>query len=66
MLIKKSMVIIGGLLFVVLMNACSAAPAIQYNGKERPIDEVEEMIADSLESENPSLDFTVEIQDEIE
>lgn len=37
-----------------------------YKGIERPVSEVEEIIADELEVENPSLDLEVSIYEESE
>lgn len=63
----KSMVIIGGLILVALLQSCSGAiQAIHYQGKERPIEEVEEMLSDYLESENPDLEFNVQISEEVD
>jgi hypothetical protein len=63
---RKAAVIIGGLALVFMLQGCGAIPAIQYQGKERPIEEVEEMIADYLESENPDLEFDVNITESID
>lgn len=63
---KRAAVIIGGLALVLLLQGCGAIPAIQYQGKERPVEEVEEMISDYLESENPDLEFDVSITESID
>ena len=34
---------------------------LKYQGKLRPVQEVEEMLEDYLESENPDHEFTVEV-----
>lgn len=66
-MLKKSMVIIGGLLLAFTLQGCAGSiQAIQYQGKERPIEQVEEMIADYLESENPDLEFDVQITESID
>lgn len=66
-MLKKSMVIIGGLLVAFTLQACSGAiQSIQYEGKERPIETVEEMISDRLESENPDLEFDVQITESVD
>jgi hypothetical protein len=43
------------------LQGCSGLQEIQYQGKQRQIEDVEEMLADYLESENPDLDFEVNI-----
>lgn len=50
-------------LSVVLLAGCSNG-TIVFDGKEKPIDEVEEIIADQLEVENSDLDLEVEIYTE--
>ena len=61
---RNLLIVIGGLALSVLLNACSSAePAIQYEGKIRNSAEVEEMIADLLESQNPDLEFNVSIEE---
>lgn len=45
---------------------CAAEERIIYQDKERPVSEVEEIISDQLEQENPSLDLDVSIQEEVE
>ncbi len=66
-MLKKSMVIIGGLFVAFALQGCAGAiPASQYQGKERPVEEVEEMISDYLESENPDLEFDVTITESVE
>jgi hypothetical protein len=42
------------------MTGCEYSE-LQYRGKVRPVEEVEEMLADYLESENPNHEFTVDI-----
>jgi hypothetical protein len=62
---RKVLIVIGGLVLSFVLNACSsAAPAIQYEGKTRQVAEVEEMIGDLLESQNPDLEFTVSIEEQ--
>lgn len=63
---KRAAVIIGGILVSFGLQGCSSLPAIQYQGKERPVSEVEEMLSDYLESENPDLEFNVSITEDIE
>lgn len=57
---RKLIVGIGAL---VLLTGCSER-MITYDGTERPESEVEEIIADKLEVENPQLDIEVNIGEE--
>lgn len=52
-------------LSVVLLTACEEGTMV-YQGEERPVSEVEEIIADQLEVENPDLDLEVSIFEESE
>jgi hypothetical protein len=64
---KKSMVIFGGISLAMILHGCgSVNQSITYEQKVRPIQEVEEMLSDRLESENPNLDFNVTITEEID
>lgn len=54
---RKAVALILG---VALLTGCSST--IVYNEKERPTEEVEEIISDQLEVENPGLDIEVSIQ----
>jgi hypothetical protein len=59
------MIILGGLAIAFILQACgSAQPAIIYDGKERSVEQVEEMLSDRLESENPDFDYNVSITEE--
>ncbi|MED4914348.1 hypothetical protein [Parageobacillus thermoglucosidasius] len=53
------------LLIVALLAGCEEGK-IYYKGKLRPVSEVEEIIADQLEVENPDLDLEVSIFEESE
>lgn len=53
-----------GLICVAFLNGCGMQ-SIQYQGKERPITEVQEMLEDYLESENPNYEFNVRITEDI-
>ena len=59
-MIKK---VCGILLGVSLLAGCSEGTVI-YKGKEQPIGQVEEKIADELEVENSDLDLEVDIYSE--
>lgn len=63
---KKLIIVLAGFALVAVLHGCSGIQAIQYEGKERGIEEVEEMISDRLESENPDLEFDVTITESIE
>jgi hypothetical protein len=64
---KKVLVLSSLLIVFIALQGCGASiQAIQYQGKERPIEEVEEMISDYLESENPDLEFDIQITESIE
>lgn len=54
-----------GLIVSALLAGCGVQE-LQYQGKVRPVDEVEEMLSDYLESENPQMDLNVEITQDIE
>jgi hypothetical protein len=47
------------------LSGCEPSPII-YDGQERSVTEVEEIIADKLEVENPGLDLEVNIYEESE
>ena len=49
-----------GLIIGGLLAGCNIQE-IQYQGKQRPVSEVEEMLEDYLESENPNWEFNVKI-----
>jgi hypothetical protein len=55
-----------GLLITGLLSACGTIQELYYQGKTRPINEVEEMLSDYIESENPNLDVNVEITHDID
>lgn len=61
---KRKGILALGLLTVGLVGC--APSTIVYEGKERPTDEVQEIIADKLEVENPGLDLEVSIYEESE
>jgi len=48
-------------LFLICLTGCRDQGELYYQGKVRPVSEVEEMLADYLESENPDDDFLVNI-----
>lgn len=57
----------GLLLAGLAVGLVGCAPStIMYDGKERPVDEVEEIISDKLEVENPDLNLEVTIVEEAE
>ena len=57
--------LIFGIGVLTLLTGCSES-TIVYDGKERPVSEVEEIIADQLEVENPSKDLELNIMEEEE
>lgn len=68
MKMKRFLILISLLAISVgIIQGCSSArPAIQYDGQQRPVEEVEEIIADKLEVENPNLDLEVQVYQEDE
>jgi hypothetical protein len=66
MIKRRAAIIVGGILVSFGLQGCTAMQEIQYQGKTRPVAEVEEMLSDYLESENPDLDFSVSITEDIE
>lgn len=58
---KKAAIVIGGILVSIGLQGCTGLQEINYQGKLRPVNEVEEMLSDYLESENPDLEFSVSI-----
>jgi hypothetical protein len=58
---KRAAVIVAGILVSVSLQGCTGVQEINYQGKVRPVPEVEEMLSDYLESENPDLEFNVNI-----
>lgn len=65
MIVLKKIFALLGLLSVFVLAGCEEE-MIEYEGELRPESEVEEMIADKLEVENPSLDLEVNIFEEQE
>ena len=57
---KKIILVTFILMTVGAMAGCKYSE-LQYQGKLRPVVEVEEMLEDYLESENPDHEFTVDI-----
>lgn len=53
------------ILSIALLVGCTENQII-YDGKVRTVSEVEEIIADQLEAENPDLDLEVDILEEAE
>jgi hypothetical protein len=53
--------IFGVIALVIASILLGTSSTIVYKGIERPIEDVEEMIEDLLESENPGLDLDVSI-----
>lgn len=64
---KRLLLLIVGLTFLII-SGCSvfSEGEIMYEGNLRPIDEVEEIISDKLEIENPDLDLKVDIYEDLE
>lgn len=62
---KKLMILSGLMVVSIALNGCGIQ-AIVYDGKERPVQEVEEIMADKLEVENPNLDLNVSISQDSE
>jgi hypothetical protein len=54
-----------GLIASTFVTGCNIQE-LNYQGKVRPVNEVEEMLSDYLESENPQFDLNVEITQEVE
>jgi hypothetical protein len=64
MIMKKYSVLVVVLLLAVLAG-CEESK-INYEGKKLPVSQVEEIIADKLEVENPDFDLEVDIYEETE
>jgi hypothetical protein len=62
-LLKKILVVLG---VMALLGGCVKPLEIQYKGEMRSEEEVEEMLGDLLESENPDLDIEVDIYEEVD
>jgi hypothetical protein len=58
--LKKWLLLLLGVSIISIMAGCESYD-MNYQGKLRPVNEVEEMLADYLESENPDREFTVDI-----
>ncbi len=66
-MLKKSVSILGVLAIVgVVLGGCNRSAEIQFQGQLRTEEEVEEMLADMIESENPDLDIEVDIYEEVD
>jgi hypothetical protein len=64
---KKLFILLTLLVLSILISACEyQEDQIQYDGQIRPVSQVEEIIADKLEVENPELDLEVSISEELE
>ena len=63
---KRAAVIVAGILVSFGLQGCTGVQEIEYQGKTRPVAEVEEMLSDYLESENPDLEFNVSITEDLE
>lgn len=59
----KKMAVVTLLAGTATLSACTP-PTIQYNGKQQQVQDVEEIIADQLEVENPNLDIEVSITEQ--
>jgi len=55
-----------GLIAANLLSGCTTISSLNYQGKERPLDEIEEMLSDYLESENPNYSLNVEITEDVD
>lgn len=62
---------IGAFILLVILATMAVAcdiqleePTLVYHDKERPISQIEEIIADELEAENPELDLEIQIDEE--
>lgn len=56
-----------GLVLLVTVGLVGCAPSqLNFEGKKRSISEIEDIISDRLESENPGLDLEVSIVEEFE
>jgi hypothetical protein len=64
---KKLFILLTLLSLSILLSACEfEEDQIIYDGQLRPLSQVEEIIADKLEVENPELDLEVSIFEETE
>jgi len=57
----KKLILVTFILMMVGVIAGCKYSDLQYQGKLRPVYEVEDMLEDYLESENPEHEFTVDI-----
>jgi type III secretory pathway lipoprotein EscJ len=53
------------LLVIFLLTGCKQMQ-LKYNGEIRSEEEVEEMLGDLLESENPGMDIEVDVYEEVD
>jgi hypothetical protein len=66
-MLKKSLSILGVLAMVgAILGGCNRSATIQFQGELRTEEEVEEMLADLIESENPDLDIEVDIYEDVD
>ncbi|RUL56483.1 hypothetical protein [Lysinibacillus antri] len=64
---KKVALLIVLLIVSVILIACEfQEQEIYYNGQLRPVSQIEEIIADTLEVENPDMDLEISIYEEEE
>lgn len=66
MWLKRITILLGLTGAAAILAACTGQQYINYDGKEQLVEDVEEIIADKLEVENPALDLDVSITQESE
>jgi len=59
--LKRKQIAVATLIAAILVLAACSRPTIVYEGKERPASEVEDIMGDKLEVENPGLDIEVRL-----
>lgn len=58
-------IILSGSLVLLTIGLVGCAPAkLTYEGKKRPVSEIEDIVSDKLESENPGYDLEISVYEE--
>lgn len=64
---KRTLILLTLLVITALLAACQyTEQELYYKGQLRPVSQVEEIISDELEVENPDLDLEVDVYEEEE
>ncbi|KAB2334284.1 hypothetical protein [Bacillus mesophilum] len=63
---KKIMILVSIIILMALAGCSFQETELYYDGKLRPVSQIEEIIADKLEVENPDMDLEISVYEESE